>query len=114
MTIGDDGIASICMGKAHDGDPCERCGHHGPHSRDSEERELALWLSAHHVAFTAKCVDCSTVEQLNAGDRQEAARGFYESGWRVRGGRMRCKAHAAPLLHEGTRYLKKDMGVWLD
>lgn len=27
MTIGDDGIASICMGKAHKGDPCERCGH---------------------------------------------------------------------------------------
>lgn len=27
MTIGDDGIASICMGKAHEGNPCERCGH---------------------------------------------------------------------------------------
>lgn len=27
MTIGDDGIASICMGKEHVGNPCERCGH---------------------------------------------------------------------------------------
>lgn len=27
MTIGDDGIASICMGKEHIGNPCERCGH---------------------------------------------------------------------------------------
>lgn len=26
MTIGDDGVASICMGLAHVGDPCERCG----------------------------------------------------------------------------------------
>lgn len=27
MTIGDDGIASICMGKQHVGNPCENCGH---------------------------------------------------------------------------------------
>lgn len=27
MAIGDDGIASVCMGKAHIGNPCENCGH---------------------------------------------------------------------------------------
>jgi len=27
MTIGDDGVASICMGKEHTGDPCKKCGH---------------------------------------------------------------------------------------
>jgi hypothetical protein len=26
MTIGDDGIANICMGKPHVGNPCENCG----------------------------------------------------------------------------------------
>lgn len=27
MSIGDDGVASICVGQAHTGDPCEVCGH---------------------------------------------------------------------------------------
>lgn len=27
MTIGDDGIASLCMGKPHVGNPCDQCGH---------------------------------------------------------------------------------------
>lgn len=34
MTIGDDGIASICIGKEHNGSPCPRCGHTNPRESD--------------------------------------------------------------------------------
>lgn len=111
MTIGDDGIASICMGKEHDGDPCERCGHHGPHSRESEEQELGFYVTS---SFTAKCVNCGLRECLDTDGAQEAVCALYEEGWRVRGSKVYCKKCVVPLRNEGTRYLKKDMGVWLD
>jgi len=50
MTIGDDGIASICMGKEHEGSPCVRCGHTAEaESRSTEETatELARAIAPH-------------------------------------------------------------------
>jgi hypothetical protein len=45
MTIGDDGIASICMGQKHDGNPCARCGH-APDARTVAEiaEEIATYI----------------------------------------------------------------------
>lgn len=45
MTIGDESVASICIGKAHVGIPCERCGH-TPFSNDDE---WALQILRHRI-----------------------------------------------------------------
>ena len=42
MTIGDDGIASVCMGKEHDGNPCSRCGHES----DEQGMPARIWIDS--------------------------------------------------------------------
>lgn len=52
MTIGDEGFASICLGRSHLGSPCERCQHV---TSSNLQEESSTDLHAALENFRAKC-----------------------------------------------------------
>lgn len=57
MTIGDEGVASICLGRPHLGNPCERCRHVTPNSHEKSSRADKTDTDLHAALenFRAKC-----------------------------------------------------------